>query len=297
MKSVSLRTGLTAHTVRVWERRYRAVQPARSGTQRRLFSDDDVQRLFLLASLTASGHTISNIARLSDSELTRLLNKGMPTLPDVASKDSQRTMEALMQAVRTWDNASLEALLDSAAVKLGHSGLLERVLVPLLYRIGEEWHNGLLTAAQEHGASAAIRDYLALSSDAMATPSSAPRIIMTTPAGQLHELGAAIAASLARRAGWNVSYLGPSLPAAEIAGAAISVNARAVGLSIVYPADDAALPLELARLRHLLPGVLIVVGGQAAGSYAKSVQEIGAVLVRSMEDFTNILRDARDGIN
>jgi len=81
-----------------------------------------------------------------------------------------------------------------------------------------------------------------------ALPDSAPALIITTPAGQLHELGAIPVGAAAVSQGWRVTYVGPNLPAEEIAGAAQQKRARAVALSVVYPEDDPHLSGELRRL-------------------------------------------------
>ena len=121
-----------------------------------------------------------------------------------------------------------------------------------------------------------------------------PLLIATTPAGQIHELGATIAASAAADAGWQVEYLGASLPAAEIAGAAIQLNANAVALSIVYPADDPNLSNELRYLRKLLPPQIgIIAGGRVASSYASSLQEIGAIICSDLDGLYRALEQLR----
>jgi methylmalonyl-CoA mutase cobalamin-binding subunit len=179
---------------------------------------------------------------------------------------------------------------------MGHSGMLERVLVPLLQRVGAEWQKGFLTAAQEHGATSAIKDYLSRTLRPVSTPESAPRLLVTTPTGQLHEMGAAIAAGLARKSGWNVTYLGPSLPAEEIVGAVMMNSIGAVALSIVYPADDPDLPGQMVRLRSLLPDEIpVIVGGQATYAYDEVLTQIGAIRVADMEEFTRVLLEVREG--
>jgi methylmalonyl-CoA mutase cobalamin-binding subunit len=204
--------------------------------------------------------------------------------------------ERAIEAIRSYDIPSLERTLDESMLAMGHSGMLERLLVPLLQRLGADWQRGEITAAQEHCATSAIKDYLARTLRPVNTPESAPRLLVTTPAGQLHEMGAAIAAGLARKSGWNVTYLGPSLPAEEIVGAVMMNNIRAVALSIVYPADDPDLPDQMVRLRSLLPDeVPIIIGGQAADAYSHVLSRIGALRVASMEDFTRVLLEVRDG--
>ncbi|MBM3756002.1 MAG: cobalamin B12-binding domain-containing protein [Acidobacteria bacterium] len=85
------------------------------------------------------------------------------------------------------------------------------------------------------------------------------------PPGQLHELGALLAGAAAANLGWHVTYLGPSLPAAEIVGAARQNHARAVALSLVYPEDDPRLAVELAALRQSLPPEIALLAGVERG--------------------------------
>jgi methylmalonyl-CoA mutase cobalamin-binding domain/chain len=116
----------------------------------------------------------------------------------------------------------------------------------------------------------------------------APVLVVATPAGQLHELGAVMVAAAAADAGWNVVYLGTSLPAAEIAGAAIQNRAKAVALSIVYPADDPNLPTELENLRRYLPPTThILAGGRSAAAYDEVLDQAGA---RWTDDLTEVYR-------
>ena len=112
-------------------------------------------------------------------------------------------------------------------------------------------------------------------------------LIVTTPAGQLHEIGALLVAAAAANLGWHVTYLGASLPAAEIAGAASQNRARAVALSVVYPEDDPLLEGELTRLRESLPvETPLLVGGRAMPAYREVLKKIGAI---ELTDLTHLL--------
>jgi len=92
-------------------------------------------------------------------------------------------------------------------------------------------------------------------------------------------------AAAANDFGWRVVYLGPSLPASEIAGAAVRTKARAVALSLVYPADDPNLPAELETLRTCLPAsIRLLVGGHAAPAYRLVLERIGATCLHSLGD-------------
>ncbi len=75
IKYVAARTGIKAHNIRSWEERYGAVKPERSATNRRFYSDDDIQRLHLLKLAVDSGHSISAVAGLSTGELQAITGR------------------------------------------------------------------------------------------------------------------------------------------------------------------------------------------------------------------------------
>jgi methylmalonyl-CoA mutase cobalamin-binding subunit len=121
-------------------------------------------------------------------------------------------------------------------------------------------------------------------------------LIATTPAGQLHEFGALMAAVTATAIGWRSIYLGPNLPAEDIAAAARDRGARAVVLSVVYPSDDPIIRLELKKLALLLGDeIRLIVGGRAAEGYIDTINEIGAARVSDLTDLKSRLAGIRDG--
>ena len=118
-------------------------------------------------------------------------------------------------------------------------------------------------------------------------------LVVTTPAGQIHELGALLVGAAANL-GWHVNYLGASLSAAEIAGAARQNRARAVALSLVYPEDDHRLDGELTRLHESLPPeVTLLVGGRAMPAYHDVLEKIGATQIADLTDLCATLDDLR----
>ncbi len=199
-----------------------------------------------------------------------------------------------MTAIKGLDGGRLDTALKKAATALGVQGALQLVIAPLAQSIGDLWRAGTLTAAHEHFASAVVRVFLAHASRPFAANDSAPLLVIATPSGQLHELGALLAGTAAANIGWHVIYLGASLPAAEIAGAATQNRARAVALSLVYPEDDPRLESELVRLRELLPaGTVILAGGRAAPAYGDALKNIGALRVSNLTELCSHLDNLR----
>ena len=172
--------------------------------------------------------------------------------------------------------------------------MLLRFIAPLAQALGEQWRTGRITAAHEHFATGVIRAFLNRAAKPYATVQDSPVLVVATPAGQLHELGVLLVAASAANLGWRVINLGAGLGAAEIAGAAGQHQARAVALSIVYPADDRNLPGELVHLRELLPNTALVVGGRAMPAYRETLNRLGALQTLDLAELGTILDGLRE---
>ncbi len=300
IKLVARRTGLSAHVIRIWEKRYGAVEPERTETNRRLYSDEQIERLSLLREVTRAGHSIGHVAKLPTATLRKLAAESSGAHGHAAPRalagapSPPNFLDECLAAMRTLDGRALEDALKRAETALGALGLLHGVVAPLAQAIGDLWREGRITAAHEHFASAVLRLFLGQAARPFAGAENAPAMVVATPAGQLHELGALLVAAAAANLGWHVTYLGASLPAAEIAGAARQNRARAVALSLVYPEDDPRVEGELTRLRDLLPPeVTLLVGGRAMPAYREALEKIGAVQTTDLANLFSILDDLR----
>lgn len=289
---VSRRTGLSAEVIRAWERRYRVVTPLRAAGSRRLYSDIEIERLRRLYKLTQAGRRIGDIASLSDAQLADLLAEdeaaaaARPSVPAAPPASAREHLEACLHAVEEMDPRALDAALGRAAVALSLPLLLEEVVAGVLREVGRRWRSGELRVSQEHLASARIRTFLgALHRNSASPEGGGPKLVVSTPRGHLHELGALMAAVVAAADGWSTLYLGPGTPAEELAAAAIRGRARAVALSLPYVADELHLLDELRRLRHELPAeVPVLVGGGATASRRELLEQSGAVVLPGLAD-------------
>lgn len=294
VRLVSERTGLSPDVLRAWERRYGVVMPGRSPGGQRWYTEADVARLRLLARAVEAGRSISTVAALSAEALADVVRS------EEASILARGTMHALaaqpylaeaMGAVESLDGTSLEATLHQATLRLNTDELLDGVISPLIRTVGDRWHTGQMSPAHEHLTTAVIRRLLGWLTEQYTAAAGAPVVLVTTPAGQVHELGASLAAATAAASGWRVVYLGPSLPAPDIAIACRTCGARAVALSIVFPEDDPLMDGELRRLRTALPGdVRIIAGGGGVAAYRPSLDAIGAAVVTDLPSLRHWLQ-------
>lgn len=307
MKVVSMRTGLSAHAIRAWERRHNAVSPKRDENNRRYYTEQDVERLLLLKKVTDAGFGISQVVNSTEEELKSLIDtmnvidlpvkrdeKQIDTKINLPESSYKNYVESFMNALEQMDSKMLETILINAETDYGINGVVENVLVPLMEEIGEGWRKGNLRISHEHLASHVIRTFLGSVLASHKTSPSAPNILVTTPADQWHDLGALIIAVTVASEGWNVTYLGANLPSEEIAGAVKQNNCKAIILSIVYPKDDPVLVQEIRKLRRSVPdNVSIIVGGRASESYKKVLDEIGASRVDSLYKLRTALESLR----
>jgi len=304
MKVVTRRTGLSPHVIRMWEKRYGAVTPARTETRRRLYTEAEIARLVLLRQATLLGHSIGRIAALPTAQLRDLVNEeAAPTTPvsppPLAPPDTataQSFLDACLDAAHRLDGVALETTLMRARVGLSHTAFLENLIVQLMQAIGDLWYQGALRIMHEHLTSAVVRTLLGSLIMMPGVAATAPHLLVTTPVGQVHEIGALCAASMASVDGWRVTYLGPNLPGEDIAAAVRQDHASAIGLSIVYPPDDPYLHQELAQLRRYLGAeVTVLVGGRGISGYQEVLDSIGAIRPRDLQELRRYLEALRAG--
>ncbi len=222
MRAVSQRTGLSADTIRVWERRYGVVSPERTDGNARRYSEDDVQRLLALKAAVASGRSIGDLAELTNDVLRSLA-------PTVSSNDEgDALVDAYLTALKRFDVAECEALL-ARAMMLSPSVLVFAVAAPILRAVGSEWEARSLSVAEEHLASFQLRGLFAAVLGGRRPARDAARVVFAAPENQHHELGLLIAAALGIERGIAPVMLGANTPmddamlAAERCGAKLIV--------------------------------------------------------------------------
>ena len=298
IRTLALKSGVSMHTIRAWEKRYQALRPQRTPGNRRLYTEEDLARLQLLRQGVADGHTISLLAGLPTPDLWRLVH-GRSSIPaEPETMEHSHAVEALLEnswrAVQNLDDRALQKNLHQAAALLSQPVLLEQLLAPLLQRIGHGWSEGRLRILHEHMATIVIRDFLTTLRLACTADPEAPVIIIATPAGQLHEMGAFFVARTAVAQGWQIQYLGTSLPADELAAAAHRLDARIIALSIIQPSDDPQLPLQLEILRNLAGSeTILIAGGGAAAFFAPLLDRLSIHFIAGITQLREFLARER----
>jgi MerR family transcriptional regulator, light-induced transcriptional regulator len=286
IRAVSKLTGISVDTLRAWERRYAVVEPERD-ERGRLYSEADVERLRLLRQLVEQGHAIGRVAALTSEELRALLTRGPDPVPyDGPSPAAPTDLGALVAAVDRFDAPVLRRELSRLAAILPARTLAREVALPLLQHVGEGWHDGRYSVAQEHLVTAELRSLIGALARLHAVPEGAPRLLLATLTGEQHELGTLVAALVASGSGFQALYLGPGLPPVEVVGAARRVAPRAVVLGFTGVESAPEGLAALAEVARTLPAAVECwVGGAGAVVAARSLPGGRVLLLEDLDAY------------
>lgn len=296
---VARRTGLTADVIRVWERRYSVVNPKRASNSRRLYNDDDVEKLNLLRRATSAGRRIGDVAALSIHKLRELVDTDESAAARIpVAKIEQRPstgsvmeyFDDCLDAIQRLSSQDIYRSLSDASKSLGIIFLLEDLLRPLVSHIQDECHRGALRDTHYAIAIYSIRGFL--SSLVMSEPfaESKYKLICASPAGQVSDIAALRLAAASKSNGWQAIFLGMYGSVDEIIYAQRKSNAQLIAIGITRPADDPLLPNQLRRLRNQLDNSIeIAITGSGAAAYFDVLQEIQANFIQTISELYLLL--------
>jgi DNA-binding transcriptional MerR regulator len=213
IKDLEKISGIKAHTIRIWERRYGLIVPSRTTTNIRYYSDKDLKKLLNISILNQNGFKISRIAELHDQQLR---DRVLDLCIDARNNNVQ--IESLMVSMLEMDEQKFLNVLSGAIIKYGFEDTVELVLFPFLERIGMLWQAGTINPAQEHFISNLVRQKLivAIDNEMQNMTVNGPRIIFFLPEDEFHEIGLLFYSLLARKEGLEVVYLGMSVPLVDL---------------------------------------------------------------------------------
>jgi DNA-binding transcriptional MerR regulator/methylmalonyl-CoA mutase cobalamin-binding subunit len=289
IRVVARLTGIPIDTLRAWERRYGAVEPARDD-RGRLYDDVDLQKLKLLRRLVERGHAIGRIANLGETELGRLLEAGLEPA-DRDGKADTVDVRGLLDAVDRYDLASVDRKLGKLSAVLSSREMVHEVVLPFMREVGKGWQEGRFTVAQEHMVSASLRNLLGSLVRVQAPRDGRSGLIFATPPGERHELGITAAAMLAAAGGLGVVYLGADLPAEDVVEAVRRTGAHAVVLALTrLELGPSAVDAVRTVVDGVPSGVEVYVGGAAAEARPDEVAHAGATLLRDFDALEHAYR-------
>jgi len=202
-------SGIKAHTIRIWEKRYGLIAPQRTSTNIRAYCDTELKKLLNISILNRNGLKISKIAQLTPGEIIERITQFSQ---DVTSMDSQ--VENLTVCMIDLDEYRFEQVLARSIIQFGFEETVVRVLYPFFIRIGLMWQTGAINSVQEHFISNLVRQKFFVAIDGLVSTSKpdARNFVFFLPEDELHEIGLLFLCYLVKKRGHHTLYLGQSVP-------------------------------------------------------------------------------------
>lgn len=286
IKDLEKLSGIHAHTIRIWEKRYQLVKPMRTATNIRVYSDEDLKRLLNVAVLNKNGLKISKIARLNDNDLN---NKIIQLSSDMSNTDSQ--IESLVIGMIELDEEKFEHLIQKLVDEIGFENTIVKIVYPFLVKIGVLWQTGNIQPAQEHFVSNIIRKKLFTAIDELGASkkNSKYKFLLFLPEGEFHEISLLFYAYLVKKQGYNGIYLGQSVPFTDLESIQKTYNADFMVTSLVTNLQDITVVDYIKKLSKAFKKNKLYIAGQLVAN-VDIKRGSNVVKLKSPEHFKELLQ-------
>lgn len=216
IKDLEHLSGIKAHTIRIWEKRYNILNPERTDTNIRTYNGDNLQKLLNISFLNSHGYKISRISKMEEDEIHNLVQR-----ISASASEENRSKNAFKLAMMNFDERLFQNTYDKLREKKTFREVFHDVFLPLLEDIGMLWQTDTIKPIHEHYITELIKQkiYLNISELKFSNPigdAGEKMYVLFLPDNEIHDLGILYLNYELLAAGRNAIYLGPSLPLENI---------------------------------------------------------------------------------
>ena len=287
IKELEKLSGIKAHTIRIWEKRYSLIEPHRTKTNIRYYTDENLKKILNVAVLNRQGIKISHIAKLNDQELKEEIFRasGISTSHDTI-------VDSLIIAMIDLNQYILEEIINKSISKIGFKETVTGVLYPFLNKVGILWQSGEVNPAQEHFVSNLIRQKIISEIDHLPNTFNpkAKKFLLMLPEGEWHDIALLFAQYLIKEARQEVIYLGQSVPYSDVLACGASMQFDYILISSTTNQSEFDLKVCLRDLGGAFPDKKIL--------FLSALQEIqpttlseNHIQLHSIQDLTDFISD------
>lgn len=286
---ISKACGVSAPTLRIWEKRYQAFSPGRDEAGQRLYSEEDLLRAKIIVALLAKGHAISSVAKLSLGDLRSRLESGKEEFLKPLQKGETKK---LLASLEKFDIDGLVTEMQYQRTSVGAKDFIFKIVLPVMQEVGEMVAKGKCSITQEHIVSSIVRDQLS-KINLPNTGQHLNKFALATPEGNLHELAILIADVLCRINRVPTSYLGAAHPAQCLGEAVSALKCQTIVMGVIssdqwnYEKNMASYLLTLDKA--LKSKVKVILGGGRELDFPafKNITEVK--MINNFEEFDELL--------
>ncbi|MEM9856991.1 MAG: MerR family transcriptional regulator [Bacteroidota bacterium] len=260
IKELEKLSGIKAHTIRIWEKRHKIIEPARTDTNIRYYSDEDLKKILKVSILNNNGYKISQIASLTRSDLVEQVKTLSEEKTDTGIYIDQLTLSMI-----DFDEARFEKLLAGFILKLGFERTLLEVVYPFLTKIGVLWLSNNISPIQEHFITNLIRQKIVVAIDGIThkPAEDAKSVVLFLPENEMHEIGLLFFHYLLKNMGFQTYYLGQYVPLADLEKSVERLKPDYMVASISYSPSQKQLNKFLDELNERFTSIQIYITGRA----------------------------------
>ena len=285
IKDLEKLSGIKAHTIRIWEKRYGIIEPQRTDTNIRYYSDYDLKKILNVSILNSKGYKISKIADFN-SEMLR--NKVFEL--SQSATDFPVQIDRLILAMIDLEERNFNDIISSLTLKIGFEETVINILYPFLEKIGVLWVTGNIHPAQEHFITNLIRQKLIVVTDALPIPEKSEKnFILFLREGEFHELGLLFMNYLLRANGFYTYYLGQTVPTEDV----VKVCEKHKGNFLATSMIAGNLPIKtdeyIKTLASTFPNKKIIINGQQITNQVQKSLPANLIYSSSSKNFKEII--------
>lgn len=278
-------TGIKAHTIRIWEKRYNLIQPNRTDTNIRRYDDVQLKKILNVSTLLNNGYKISKIAALKEKEVHELISG----LQKHETNDAINLtfINELTASMLDFNEQAFEKTFSVVVNRLGLYEAMSQVIYPLLNKIGIMWATNNAVPVQEHFASNIIKRKLMSAIDGLAIPTKKKKFLLFLPPDEYHEIGLLFTNYIIRAKGYHTIYLGANVPYENIKEVVKATKPDClITFFVVNHSSQDLSHLIKTKLLSLSPNLLIS-GHPDNFKHVKNLKKVS--LLTSPKDLLNFL--------
>lgn len=261
-------THIKAHTIRIWEQRYKLLTPKRTESNIRYYDKEDLKKILNVNLLYTNGMKISKIAALSDSEITKRCKEILNQADNLASKE----VENYILKLTDFDHVGVRNLLDKSLKNHSIEEVFSEVLRPLLIRMGELWQVSTLDIVHEHFLSGLLREFLISKTiEFRKKKTNGEKAVFFLHGDELHEFSLLFYQLIFTREGYDCYYLGQNLPLEELKFFNSKIKPDIFVTSFVSQLSEKEFKKHLEVLGSFTKNKKLVISGSQAVKYKEFV--------------------------
>ncbi len=283
IRTVAAQTGVTAVTLRAWERRYGLIRPQRTPKGHRLYTAADIARIQGILALLEQGISIGQVKPLLETATSTL--RRPPAAPSAGVWPEYRAR--MLRAIELFDEAALDSAYNDALSLYPVDLVIRNLAVPVLRHLGERWEAHATGVAEEHFFSVYLRNRIGSHVHHSNARGNGPRLLLACVPGEYHDLGLLLFALNAVSHGYRVLLLGANLPVTQVPAVLARRQCEAVVLSGSAQSGGTLLEKQLPELVQSV-AIPVFIGGELAARHGEAIANAGAIVAG--DDLSEALR-------